>query len=156
MEAKLKILISVFVALIIGFVLISTVADQTSTLDDTTYVANETFTAINDTAVELVNDFITTIHEVRLVNGTVVATTGYNTNDLGVGARGKITMSGTITAQTAPTYTMYANYTYANSALALSSGNTSRTLVNLNVLLFALGLLAVAIVVGMWALKEMT
>lgn len=140
-KGNLAVLITVFVLLIIGIVLLGTVADESSTLDDTAYVANESVTAINSTFVELANDWITEFNDVRLFNGTPISSTLYENDN----KDGEINISEAAVLEQAELtggscYTFYVNYTAANSAIGMSENSSSRTIVDLVPLFFAIAL----------------
>lgn len=134
-DKKLGILLSVFLALIVGIPLISQLGNSVNEATTAQTVQNETvtFTGGNGT---LANDEIVALT-------SIVNNTGYSyTNQIGVGVN--VTSGGAITSNVSGAdTTYYVAYTYTNDNYVADS--QSRTLISLLVLFFALALLAVGI-----------
>lgn len=149
METKtgLMITISVFMAVLIGVILISPVAN---TVEEQLLIgnsSNETITAVNDTFVSLDNDLILTFVLYNYSNTSRVYTehTDYTLDY----TQGRINISNNTVQHSAGINTFYADYTYRMTAL--SADNASTGITRLVVVFFAIAIVAIA---AMWFIGE--
>ena len=77
---QLALIITIFIALLIGVILLGVVADEVYLLDAYSNSSNESITMINDTFVELEHGYIYTWYELRAHNNTVILTDYYDIN----------------------------------------------------------------------------
>lgn len=143
---KVGILISIFISLIIGIVLLGTTADQVYQGTNGIYTSeNESITLSNSTAVSLSNDWVTTVTTVLADNGsanfTLVEDIDYTVASLDSDDVATITLNSTADADG---NTSYVTYTYQDNNYIRNS--SSRVLINLLTLFFALGLLGIGVV----------
>jgi len=139
---NLGMLIGAFIIILVGVVLIGAIADSVSEMDDTIRLANnESLTwAGNDTAIALANaDYI--------LGSEIVYNSSYGTLTSGTDyfmTRGGDSSTITYTNVTADTYdTDKLNITYTHEGDNYLDDSTSRNLLGLVILFFALAILAV-------------
>ena len=143
MKKELGIFITVFIALLIGVILIGTVADNIEEAEMLRYQTNTTFTAVNATftAVTAGDRFLTSIEFRNYTGETLVEDTDYIMNY----DAGTINVSVATVVQNEHLYTFFVNYTFYPNAYAANE-TTSQNLVGLVVLFFAIGLMALGAV----------
>lgn len=136
---RLGIFISVFIALIVGVILVGVIADDVNENTQTDSTTNESFVALDNTFVALANDDLVSVSEVRnFTQDVLVLTTDYTVDLPG----GRINIS---TIEFNPTNTTYyADYVYERDLFV--SNATARTLLNLIPLFFVLGIAFAGIV----------
>lgn len=119
-----------FLVAVIGIALLSSTADSTKKVTSAVNSVNESFAGKLNVAVALANDDLVSVSAVRNTTGSTVPASNYTVNTTG----GTITM---LAPQVNNTY--YADYTYYDDDYV--SNSTSRTLVGLIVIFFAVGLI---------------
>lgn len=127
---QLGIAITAFVLILVGIALIDPIADSVYDARNTYSITNESFAGVNATAVALTYDDFEAVSEVRNSSHAVMTVT----TDYTVGAA-----DGEITVRSG-TGTYYADYVYYPDGYV--SDSTSRILLNLLVIFFAIGVLA--------------
>lgn len=130
-----------FIVIVIGVAFLSSTADTISPLKDTYAVTNTSFTASNSTAVvfdSTADHNVTAISQVRSTNGTVLTTNNYTAS---VSGR-SITMKSSWTDNTGnKTETWYVDYSWQSNSFI--DDGSSRSLVALIIIFFALGIFGV-------------
>lgn len=145
---KVNIFMIAFITLIVGIVLLDVTADTTYLATDATYTGeNESITLINGTAVNLANDWVTSVTTVIVQNGTnaTLPATNYTVGSLNSDDVATITLlHGDYDGNTS-----YVTYDYQDDNYVRHA--QSRMLIRLVVIFFALAILAT----GMWAMYKM-
>lgn len=151
-EKKLGFLVSIFIAILIGVILLQTIGDEVSKLDALGNSSNESITQINDTFVKLEHKYIHTWYELRAYNSTVIPTDDYDVNE----RAGEINISSELAGDGwGENITFYTDYLYYPNALGFEPSNTAAlTLTKLLVLFFALAILGIGLMFVVPAFKE--
>ena len=150
---KVGVFLIAFVTIIVAIVLLSTTSDSAYLGTDAVYTAtNESITLTNYTAIDLANNWVTSITSVALPNGTAIATTGatnYSVARLNVENVAQITYYSNTSIADYTGNTTYVTYEYQDDNYIRSG--SARVLIRLIPLFFALAVLAVAL----WAMYKM-
>lgn len=144
----LNVVIMIFIFLIIAVTLISVLGDSNASLSKIDTVVNESFTGIVGTPVALTNDNFQTVSAVINSTGaTLTVTTDYLVN----AADGTINI--TVAGNNTDGSTTYAaNYTFFTDTFVADS--TTRTIVNLTLIFFAIFILGGAVFFAVKGLED--
>ena len=150
---KVGIFVSLFVMLIVGLVLLGTTTNTTNVAtEQNAYVANDSITLINGTAVNLVNDWVNSITIITLGNGTELTTAttndcNYTVDNLASDDIATITLHETTTSCTGNTSNVA--YTYQDDNYIRNA--TSRVFIRLILIFFGIAILLMAV----WGMYQM-
>jgi len=145
---KVGIFVSLFVMLIIGIVLLGTTADTTylATEAGGYTITNESIILLDNSAIDLANNWVTSITTLALPNGTAV--TNYTSARLNSDDVAQITyLSEAVTNFTGNT--TYVSYAYQDDNYVRDS--TSRVFIRLILVFFGIAILLMAI----WGMYQM-
>jgi hypothetical protein len=144
-QTKLGVVITLFIMLILGIILASSVADQVWVAGDGIYNAeNEVITIANGTAVNLANDWVTSFTSLTIENGSAnytLASTRYDVANLNSDDIATVTLN--TTEGHFDGNTSYVNYTWQDNSYVRHT--QSRVLMRLLLIFFVLGVFAIAI-----------
>jgi hypothetical protein len=147
---KVGVFVTAFITLIVGIVLLSSLADRIWLGTDATYTAtDESQTLVNGTAVSLDNNWVTSVTKVMAENGTanytLTVTTQYTVGNLNDDGVATVTLiDGGYDGNTS-----YISYAYEDDDYIRDG--SSRVFIRLITLFFAFAILAT----GLWAMYKM-
>ena len=151
---KVGIFITVFITLILGTILLSTTADTTQLAETTYTVENESIVLSNTTAVNLANNWVTSItaliaeeNTTPVINTTLTEGENFTVNNLNTDNLASISLNDT--ADAFHTNRSFVTYNYQDDNYIRDG--TSRILIGLIKIFFALAVL----LTGVWGMYQM-
>lgn len=143
---KMGVLITGFILLLVGAILIQTIANSVYSARNLDTVSNDTTTLVNNTCVEITSGCIGSITEITNATDSGAAVLSSSEYSVCRSGGGFTDRDGVLAVLDTPAYLGTANVTYTNSPdCTYVDSSTSRTLLNIVTIFFALALLALGV-----------